>query len=638
MAKGSEIQSSKIATYNFGEKGVVVTKSPVHGEDGELAIAQNATPNPEGGLSGLRKRIGFQALNASAAAGAILAFISCNLEDPGVVAVNPAAFGKWLYSTDGGATWAYLEVQQTASAIPVNYSGIERIAFLHALADTDKTGLIAVDQIAGVNAWAESAVPAAGDDPGRVAYTVPHTIDLNDGYLYYVAADGLSIRRWGYGADVQLVAMPAEVVGIVDWDTDGTDIWALTTYNFNYPTEPYRQQVYKITVSAGTAAKVGTALSLAGGTWGGVTAWNRHYYSLVVINLNATTPTVVCGGYQWVSEPLTGEETQEAHVVKLAGTASDATAPTVILSAYDTKDVPTGHATGTLTATPNLDTPPYEGATPNPSEKIVQFAAGDTVTIGDITYTAVEKANLTTPYTFFRGGVWETGVTYIFYRPSTGPSNSINIGQQVPVTSYTYLSGLAALAAAIQAYGDGYGTGTIANALVTVYSTDRTWLVVRARASGSSGNGIATTETSSIAAWGAATLAGGVYTVTAKTNKVKAHDLINDSTIGAIYVALASNGGHSEIKKIVYPIIAGAWTATWSDVRTQQYPFGYISVWADNNELLFLETPEAIALQLSKGIKQGTTVWYLIGTGVITSADINLIALASGALQRIALP
>jgi len=122
MAK-SQIESHRLATYNLGEKGVVITKSPVHGEDGELALAQNAVPNPEGGLQGIRKRIGFRALNVTAAAGGILAFISCNLEDPGVIAVNPAAFGKWLYSTNGGTTWTYLEVQQTVDAadLPANH-------------------------------------------------------------------------------------------------------------------------------------------------------------------------------------------------------------------------------------------------------------------------------------------------------------------------------------------------------------------------------------------------------------------------------------------------------------------------------------------------------------------------------------
>jgi hypothetical protein len=161
---------------------------------------------------------------------------------------------------------------------------------------------------------------------------------------------------------------------------------------------------------------------------------------------------------------------------------------------------------------------------------------------------------------------------------------------------------------------------------------------VTSRATGSAGNGITVSETSAVASWGGTNLAGGVYLVTAQANKVKVHDIIDDGTIGAFYCALTSTGGHSEIKKCIYPIVGGGWTPAWTDVRTQTYPFGYISAWADNSELLFLETPEAIALHLSKGVKVGSAVFFLIGTGIATSADINLIALSSGALQRIELP
>lgn len=639
MPKGSQIQTGKIATYNLGEKGVVITKSPVHGEDGELAVAQNSVPNPEGGLSGLRKRIGFRALNASAAAGGILAFISCNLVDPGVIAVNPAAFGKWLYSADGGTTWVYLDVQQTAAVVPINYENVtDRLSFLHLTENTDKTGLTAIDQNAGVNAWAASAAPAAGFNPARVAYPNIHTPDLGDAYLYYIAADGLSIRRWGLGGDSELVDFGAAITGIVDWDTDGTNLWVLTTVAVGggYPDA---QQVYKVTVAAGTAAKVGSSLTSSGSTIDGTLQWYRHFYSLVVIALNGTTPTCVIGGYEWIQDANTLEWTQQARVVKLAGTASDSTPATDILYAFDTKDVPTGHAFADLTAQALLSTPAYYGDT-NPSQKIVQFGAGDTVTVGDITYTAVEKANLTTPNTFFRGGAWETGTISVTTRPSGGNPGGINIPITVLVASYTYKDGLTSLLWAISGgvASQGVGTGTVANPLVYASSAGVTVLRVTARAAGSAGNGIPVSESSAIAAWSASTLSGGVYTITAKANYVKVTDLIDDKTKGIVYAAVSSNGGHSEIKKIVYPIVGGAWTATWADVRAQLYPFGYVSVWADNDELLYLETPEAISLQLSKGVKVESAVFFIVGTGLATSADINLIALASGALQRIALP
>jgi hypothetical protein len=101
--------SGTVATYNLGELGVVLTKSEVHGEDGELAKAQNAMPNSEGGLSGIRKRLGMAKLNASAAAGAIRAYVNVAL----VVASVPAApappvaeDGTDILTTSFTANWA----------------------------------------------------------------------------------------------------------------------------------------------------------------------------------------------------------------------------------------------------------------------------------------------------------------------------------------------------------------------------------------------------------------------------------------------------------------------------------------------------------------------------------------------------
>lgn len=71
----------KLGTYNLGELGVVITKSQVHGQAGELARSQNAVPDLEGGLVGIRKRQGMAALNSAAAAGAILALVNVPLTD-----------------------------------------------------------------------------------------------------------------------------------------------------------------------------------------------------------------------------------------------------------------------------------------------------------------------------------------------------------------------------------------------------------------------------------------------------------------------------------------------------------------------------------------------------------------------------
>lgn len=658
MPKGSQIQTGKIATYNLGEKGIVITKSPVHGEDGELAIAQNAVPNPEGGLSGLRKRHGFRALNATAAAGGILAFISCNLEDPGVIAVNPSTFGRWLYSSDAGVTWVYLDIVQVADAgdIPINYDGFSRLAFLHLTEDTDKTGLKAIDQVAGVNTWEASAIPAAGDDPGRVPYTIPHTLDLGDGFLYYWAADGLSIRRWGYGADAELVNFGAAITGIVDWDTDGTNIWVLTTVPMGGGL-PDTQQVYKVTVSAGTAAKVGAGLASTSTTIEGTVQTYRTFYSLVVINLNGTTPTVVIGGTEWKLETQNNSYYRQALVVKLDGGANDSTAPTDILSQYDTQPVPYGgtYSQASASVQQNLSAPsrswfdivggtyqgPYQepvGGTDvissyqSPAPTISQFTAGDTVTAGDVTYTAVEYANVNdAPYNFYRGGLIST---------TRNVSYPIDPAYPHGYNDYTYIDGLVALGNAINGGGSGASTSVSANALVECIQSSGGTLVVQARAIGPAGNGIPVSDTSSIVTWNASTTAGGLEWggVALKIAQGKVTDLINDSTSGIIYAAVSSTLGHSEIKKFSYPLIAGAWSPAWTNARTQLFPFGYISVWADDDELLYLETPEAITMQLSKGVKVATAVFFLAGTGLATSATLTLVALSAGALQRITLP
>jgi len=638
MAK-SQIEAHKIATFNLGEKGVVITKSPVHGEDGELAWAQNAVPNPEGGLSGIRKRFGFRALNTTAAAGGILAFISCNLEDPGVVAVNPAAFGRWLYSDDGGATWAYLEVQQTTplADVPINYDGIDRLAFLHTLVDTDKTGLIAIDQIAGpTNAWEESAIPAEGFDPGRVAFPHPHALDLGDGYLYYWDVTGTKVRRWGFGADAELSDLSAHITGIVDWATDGTDLWLLCTADGG-GTNPDLQQIYKVTVSSGAHAKVGATLTPTGGTIDGSTQYYRTFYSLCLINLKGTTPTLVIGGRLWSQPTETLEWVTEALVVTLLVNANDTTAATTILTAEDSQDVPTGYARGVLTGTQFFPTPINSLSSYSPAS-LQKFNAGDTITVGDIIYTAVEKANLTAPNTFFRGGVWET-VSYPGSGSGSPPPGSIPIPGGTPAYSaYTYRSGLSSLASAVNGtVTPEVGSGTVANPLVRANAYVGT-MNAFARASGAAGNGIPVAETSSVASWDASTLAGGVYTVSVQSKRVRVTDIINDATAGNMYAAVSSTGGHAEIKKIPYPKTNVTWTPAWTDVRTMVYPFGYISVWADDDELLYLETPEAITLQLTKGVKVDAAVFFLIGTGLATDATINLIALDTGALQRLVLP
>jgi hypothetical protein len=56
----------KIDLYGFGNKGVNVTKSPLHLEDGELVNAQNVLPDPRGELGSIKTRDGLTAINGTA--------------------------------------------------------------------------------------------------------------------------------------------------------------------------------------------------------------------------------------------------------------------------------------------------------------------------------------------------------------------------------------------------------------------------------------------------------------------------------------------------------------------------------------------------------------------------------------------
>lgn len=68
-----------IRTYNLGNAGVNVDKSPIHTADGELAESQNAIRQPLGLIGGIQKRPGLVAFNPVAAAGTILGGIGVPL-------------------------------------------------------------------------------------------------------------------------------------------------------------------------------------------------------------------------------------------------------------------------------------------------------------------------------------------------------------------------------------------------------------------------------------------------------------------------------------------------------------------------------------------------------------------------------
>lgn len=150
------------------------------------------------------------------------------------------------------------------------------------------------------------------------------------------------------------------------------------------------------------------------------------------------------------------------------------------------------HATGTLTST---------GVVP---------IDGDTVTIGATTYT--------------------------FKTVLTGAANEVLIGNVADAAEA--LDNLKSAINASAGAGTLYGTGTAANASVRATTNTDTTQVVVARTVGTAANSVATTETSALLEWGAATLAGGVAVETV-TIDARVYSFVNElsETSGAAAVA-----------------------------------------------------------------------------------------------------
>lgn len=91
----------KINLYTLGSQGVDTTTSPVHGEDGVLASAQNAAPASRNEKGALTKRDGLSAINGSAAAGTIRGLVNVAFTP----IINPTRT-YWVGNDDaGGNAW-----------------------------------------------------------------------------------------------------------------------------------------------------------------------------------------------------------------------------------------------------------------------------------------------------------------------------------------------------------------------------------------------------------------------------------------------------------------------------------------------------------------------------------------------------
>lgn len=101
----------KLNVYNMAEKGVNVTKSAIHLEDGEVTKAQNFQTDPTLADGVIRRRDGLTKLNSSALAGAVKGLIALPFPDEFTVTrtfyapIDDGTTNTWRRSTDG-TTWA----------------------------------------------------------------------------------------------------------------------------------------------------------------------------------------------------------------------------------------------------------------------------------------------------------------------------------------------------------------------------------------------------------------------------------------------------------------------------------------------------------------------------------------------------
>ena len=99
-----------LSVYDMADRGVNVTKSPIHLEDGELTKAQNWQTDPTLADGAIRRRDAMTKLNSSALAGSVKGLVAMPFPDEFTTTrtfyapIDDATTNTWRTSTDG-ASW-----------------------------------------------------------------------------------------------------------------------------------------------------------------------------------------------------------------------------------------------------------------------------------------------------------------------------------------------------------------------------------------------------------------------------------------------------------------------------------------------------------------------------------------------------
>lgn len=197
-----------------------------------------------------------------------------------------------------------------------------------------------------------------------------------------------------------------------------------------------------------------------------------------------------------------------------------------------------------LSATATGQTVAPKRATNTVPEATVVFAGqpagNDTVTIGGLLYKFVAaltevfaSATLTNDGTNVTNGDTVTIGTkvYTFQTTLTNVDGNVHIGA-ANTNSMTNLFN--AINGTGGTPGTDYAAATVAHTLVTATNPTGTTVVVTAKATGTAGNGIATTETSTHLSWGGASTAGGVAAAASEVKIGAAAANTRDNLVAAI--------------------------------------------------------------------------------------------------------
>jgi len=190
----------KVDLYNLGKKGVNVSLSPLHREDGTLASAQNAIPGQAEEAEAIRIRDGLVALNGSALAGTVTGLVNVALLSiiarTFYVAIDQDSTGayQWVTSANG---WSSSATATSPSAPDrTNPDASLNTRFGRRIVNTETTMYYPAEDAGGdpiIKSWdgsTDKEIARVPKNPSTAiaALYIYHML-LDGGYIYFIVHD-----------------------------------------------------------------------------------------------------------------------------------------------------------------------------------------------------------------------------------------------------------------------------------------------------------------------------------------------------------------------------------------------------------------------------------------------------------------